>query len=78
MVFVCKNPRDCFKAAKENDLIADETNWLKMIEDRNQLVHCYTYEQLRVIYDNIKSIHVNSLFKFYQKIRKEYVKNKKR
>ncbi len=74
---ICKNPRDCFKAAKENELISDETNWLKMIEDRNQLVHSYTFEQSRMIYGQIKSIHLNSLYKFYLKIRKEYLQGKK-
>ncbi len=72
---ICKNPRDCFKAAKENDLITKETKWLKMIEDRNQLVHCYTYEQSREIYLHIKSTHVNSVSHFYKKIKKYYSKN---
>ncbi len=71
---ICKNPRDCFKAAKEHDLITDEIKWLKMIEDRNQLVHCYTYEQSREIYSHIKAIHANSLVNFYTKIKKDYKK----
>ncbi|MCY7411094.1 MAG: nucleotidyltransferase substrate binding protein, partial [Chitinophagales bacterium] len=69
---ICKNPRDCFKAAKENDLIVDEMKWLQMIEDRNQLVHCYTYEQSREIYQKIKASHTHSLLQFYKKIKKDY------
>ena len=69
---VCKSPRDCFKAAKENDLIADEVNWLQMIEDRNQLVHCYTFEQSRVIYDKVKASHSQALMLLYKRVKEEY------
>jgi uncharacterized protein with HEPN domain len=62
---VCKNPSDCFKAAKKNELIGDEMAWLKMIEDRNYLVHVYTYEQSRIVFDTIKIMHAQSLFDLY-------------
>lgn len=71
---ICKNPRDCFKAAKENEMIVEEISWLQMIDDRNQLVHCYTYEQSREIYQKIKTAHTGSLYQFYKVIRKNYRK----
>ncbi|NWF75605.1 MAG: nucleotidyltransferase substrate binding protein [Nitrospirae bacterium] len=65
---ICKNPRDCFKSAFSNDLIDSEDTWLKMIEDRNYLVHTYTFEESRKIFDRIKDSYVNSLKYLYKAI----------
>lgn len=53
----CKNPRDCFKSAKANGLLDDEIGWLRMIEDRNLLVHTYTMELSRQVFGRIKQSH---------------------
>jgi len=50
----CKNPRDCFKSAKANGLINDELGWLRMIEDRNLLVHTYTMLLSRQIFIKVR------------------------
>lgn len=55
---ICKSPRDCFKAAKENDLINEETTWLGMIDDRNLLVHTYTREFSRDVFERIKELYI--------------------
>lgn len=51
----CRSPRECFKYAVLNGLIRDELVWLEMIDDRNLLVHTYTMEESRVVFDKIKS-----------------------
>lgn len=69
---ICKNPRDCFKEAFNNDLIDDETVWMEMIEDRNRLVHTYTFEQSREIFENIKSKYINSIENLYSKLKRDF------
>jgi len=66
---VCKNPRDCFKSAKANGLLTDETGWLRMIEDRNLLVHTYTMELSRQIFNKIKQSHYTLLKELYRAIK---------
>lgn len=68
---ICKNPRDCFKQAYQNDLIEDENIWLDMIDSRNQLVHTYTFEQSRKIFEKIKNDYVKEFEKTLHKIDKE-------
>jgi nucleotidyltransferase substrate binding protein (TIGR01987 family) len=53
---ICKNPRDCFKQAKINNLIEDKTIWMEMIETRNQLVHEYSSEFSREFLRKLKMI----------------------
>ncbi len=57
----CRNPRECFKEAKANELIEKETAWLDMIEDRNLLVHTYSLERSRNLYGKIKDKHFELL-----------------
>lgn len=57
---ICRNPRDCFKQAVINELIANEEVWLSMIEDRNELVHLYQFANSRKIFENIKSKYIES------------------
>jgi len=73
---ICKNPKDCFKQAYTNGLIDDETGWMKMIDDRNLLVHTYTSEESRDIFDNIKNSYVNSFEYLYNAIVKEAEEDK--
>ncbi|MDR4506857.1 MAG: nucleotidyltransferase substrate binding protein [Candidatus Brocadiaceae bacterium] len=71
MGIICKNPRDCFKSAFLNDLIDSEDTWLKMIDDRNYLVHTYTFEESRKIFERIKGSYVTSLKYLYTAIRQK-------
>jgi len=64
---ICRNPRDCFKQAVINELIADEEVWLNMIEDRNELVHLYQFANSRKIFENIKSEYIKSFTFLLQK-----------
>ena len=57
---ICKSPRECFKFAFENRLIDSENNWTSMIDDRNALVHTYTHEESREIFQRIKSSYIGS------------------
>jgi len=59
---ICNNPRDCFKQAKINNLIEDESLWMEMIETRNQLVHEYSFEFSREIFDKIKMDRTKTTF----------------
>lgn len=67
---ICKNPRDCFKSAFSNNLIDNEVSWLKMIEDRNYLVHTYTFEESRKIFERIKDSYIGS-FKYLYAARQQ-------
>ena len=66
---ICKNPRNCFKQAFINDLISDEDIWLKMIEDRNELVHVYESVKSREIFENIKNEYLKPLKWLLEKAR---------
>lgn len=66
---ICKNPRDCFKNAFSNDIIDSEDVWMKMIDDRNALVHTYTFEQSRKIFEHIKDSYIRSFEYLYAKIK---------
>ncbi|MCL0051749.1 nucleotidyltransferase substrate binding protein [Thermodesulfovibrionales bacterium] len=68
---ICKNPRDCFKSAFSNNLIDNEVSWLKMIEDRNYLVHTYTFEESRKIFDHIKDFYVGSFKYLYAAVQQK-------
>ena len=68
---ICKNPRDCFKSAKANGLIKDELGWLYMIEDRNRLVHTYTMEFSRQVFEKIKSSHFRLMNSLLQAIKED-------
>lgn len=70
---ICKNPRECFKQAKLNGLIEDEKIWMDMIEDRNLLVHTYTCEDSREIFENIKKKYLNSFSTLYEFLEKEFL-----
>lgn len=70
---ICKNPRECFKQAKINGLIEDEKIWMDMIEDRNLLVHTYTFEESRKIFENIREKYLHSIKTLYEFLRKEFI-----
>lgn len=66
---ICKNPRDCFKEAFINELIDDEETWMNMIEDRNYLVHTYTFEDSRKIFEHIKDAYTESFKHLYERVK---------
>jgi nucleotidyltransferase substrate binding protein (TIGR01987 family) len=68
---ICKTPRDCFKQAFINELINDETAWMRMIDDRNILVHTYTGEESRDVFLNVKQVYIHSFEHLHNKIAKE-------
>lgn len=55
---IVNNPRDTFKNAFQNELINNQEIWLEMIEDRNRLVHTYTFEESREIFIKIKEKYI--------------------
>ena len=68
---ICKNPRDCFKQAKINNLIKDEVVWMEMIDTRNQLVHEYSSDFSREIFEKIKNDYVKILEELYKNIKEK-------
>lgn len=64
-----KNPRDCFKEAFNQGFIEDQMAWMEMIEDRNLLVHTYTSEESRVIFEKIKCVYVKLFEKLYDELK---------
>lgn len=63
---IAKNPRDCFKEAFANNLINNEDVWIKMLEDRNYLVHTYTFEESRKIFEHIKDLYLSEFKHLYR------------
>ena len=68
---ICKNPRDCFKQAYANELIQDQKIWLKMIEDRNLLVHSYDASISRGIFEDIKEEYLPAFHYLKQALEQE-------
>jgi len=68
---ICNNPRDSFKNGFSNGLIDREDVWLKMIEDRNDLVHKYDFKVSRSIFEHIRDSYLSSFNYLYQKIKQE-------
>lgn len=67
---IVKNPRNTFKEAFSNDLIEDIETWMQIIEDRNLLVHTYTIEESREVFNRIKGKYIIELEKFYLAMQK--------
>ncbi|TCO60233.1 HI0074 family nucleotidyltransferase substrate-binding subunit [Caldanaerobacter subterraneus] len=67
---IVKNPRNTFKEAFNNDLIEDVETWMQIIEDRNLLVHTYTLEESREVFNRIKGKYIIELEKFYLAMQK--------
>ncbi len=65
---IVNNPRDSFKSAYQNELLDNEEIWLKMIDDRNVLVHTYNFKQSREIFSNIKNEYIKSFEYLLNKI----------
>lgn len=68
---VVKNPRDTFREALRNNLIENEEDWMEMIEDRNVLVHTYSSEESRSIFERVKRIYINLFESLYKKFKAE-------
>jgi nucleotidyltransferase substrate binding protein (TIGR01987 family) len=68
---ICKSPRGCFKEAFLYGLLDDEEVWLEMIDDRNYLVHTYTFERSREIFEKIKTKYIKSFKYLYEKVKEE-------
>ena len=49
----CYSPRDCFKEAFSQKIIADETVWIDMIEQRNISSHVYDEDEIKEILGKI-------------------------
>jgi len=65
---ICNSPRNCFKQAVANDLISNEDVWLKMIEDRNELVHLYEFANSREIFEHIRDEYIESFRWLLEKV----------
>ncbi|HRR05995.1 MAG TPA: nucleotidyltransferase substrate binding protein [Victivallales bacterium] len=71
MGIVVNNPRDTYKNSYQNGLIQNQEVWLEMIEDRNRLVHTYTFEESRDIFNKIKKDYIHEfefLLKKFQEV----------
>jgi len=49
----CYSPRECFKTAFRLKLIDYQEDWLKMIDDRNAIVHVYAEEYADQVYAHL-------------------------
>ena len=69
---ICKSPRECFKYAFQNKLIDNEDHWTRMIDDRNALVHTYTHEESREIFERIKALYIESFEFLLNSVNRSY------
>ncbi len=51
----CFSPKSCFQTAFQINLVDYDENWLKMINDRNLIVHLYEEETADKIYSRLGS-----------------------
>lgn len=49
----CYSPRECIKSSFTAGLIGYDENWLKMIDDRNNIAHLYNEEIARQVFQNL-------------------------
>jgi len=59
----CKSPKGCLKEAYAVGFIDDEKVWLKMLADRNNSSHIYSFEVSREIFENLKALYVGAFEK---------------
>lgn len=46
----CNNPRDCFRLAAQNELLANPEEWFNYLKQRNNTVHAYNEEKAREVF----------------------------
>lgn len=51
----CFSPKSCFQTAFQLGLVDYDEDWLKMIEDRNLVVHLYGEEMADEIYEHLSN-----------------------
>ncbi|MCS7200484.1 MAG: nucleotidyltransferase substrate binding protein [Caldimicrobium sp.] len=68
---ICRNPRDCFKQAFQNDLIHDVEKWYQLLEDRNLLVHTYTFEESKEVFERVKLEYLSLFEHLFNKVREQ-------
>lgn len=49
----CNSPRSCFKTAFQLNLIDYNEKWIKMIDDRNLIVHIYKEKYAEKVYSHL-------------------------
>ncbi|WP_341790401.1 HI0074 family nucleotidyltransferase substrate-binding subunit [Rickettsia endosymbiont of Polydrusus tereticollis] len=64
-------PRDVISKAFQFNMIDDEKIWLRMLDDRNNTLHVYKYEDAKRVFENIK-LYLPILEKTYHKLEKKY------
>lgn len=69
---IVNNPRETFKHAFQNGLIKNHDLWVDMIESRYLLVHTYTSEQSRDIFNKIKDAYISEFVFLLEKIKSKY------
>jgi len=65
----CKSPMACFKLGIAQGLIGANTNWKKLVEDRNLSTHTYNNENAKELEKNLKDY-----LKIFKKIQNNLVK----
>lgn len=68
--FDYRSPKDCLKGAFRLGLLADEEDFLDMLEDRNKTSHLYSKEESRVIFDRILDRHLPHMLGLLERLKK--------
>lgn len=46
----CNNPRDCFRLAAQNELLANPDEWFNYLKQRNNTVHAYDEKKAQEVF----------------------------
>jgi len=67
------SPKDCFRELLKNQLLSaeDTEELLKMVDDRNKIIHTYNEDFSEALYKKIKSKYFNLIEKIYSILQKK-------
>ncbi|RKD21067.1 nucleotidyltransferase [Ammoniphilus oxalaticus] len=71
-----RSPRSTIREAFTYGLIKDEEQWIDMMVDWNKTSHLYDEEEVKLIYEKIKSYYSDLLSNLYGRIEEEMTKVK--
>jgi len=67
------SPRAVIKAAHATGLIADGDNWIRALDDRNDMSHMYSGGESEGIYRRIKDVYVDIFIQLRELVNEQYI-----
>ena len=69
---IAKNPKDVMREAFIQGYIANEDNWMKILQDRNMTSHVYDEQIAKEVVHNIEVLHFSVLQKIFTFFESQY------